>query len=388
MSPKDFFFIFLLLSLVFRWIGIRSKNKHYTRRQRAFLYAMWVYHLGMGYLFYRYLLHHGGDSLRYWNLQSLPVSEAESWMAHWGVGTAFIQWVNFPFSHWLGLHFMTGTVGYATLSFFGFVPLLEWMGRRLQPLDASPVIIGGFLLVFLPNVHFWTAGVGKEAFLWLGLVLVMVGTQNFPAGWGYLLLGLVLSLMVRPIQGLILVISVAGILPFHPGLRNYRKWVIPLGAVLIVGILGYRWLLGSLEYGFHFRWIGELLDWQHRYLDSFGGNSRLPMDDYSFPEKLAAVFFRPYPWEAEGFWPLAASLENSLFFLLLVAGSLALLQRGMNRSIPFFYRIVFVYGILLSILFALALNNLGLIMRMKSIYTVFMSCFFYECIVHGKSGLR
>ncbi|MDN3690571.1 hypothetical protein [Cyclobacterium jeungdonense] len=387
MTLKDFIFILLLISLVFLWIGKRSKNKGYSQRQRNFLYALWVYHLGMGYLFYRYLLHHGGDSLRYWNLQSIPIGESESWMAHWGVGTAFIQWVNFPFSHWLGFHFLSGTMGYATLSFFGFVPLMEWMGRRLQPLDSSLVIMGGFLLVFLPNVHFWTAGVGKEAFLWLGLVLVMTGTQNFPEKWGYLLLGLFLSLMVRPIQGLILTLSVAGILPFHPKLRNYRRLLIPLAGSLIVGILAYRWIQGSLEYGFHFRWIGDLLDWQHRYLNSFGGNSSLPMADYSMVEKLAAVFFRPYPWEVKGFWSLAASLENSLFFLIVAIGGLALLLGKVKRSVPFFYRIAFVYGILLSLLFAFALNNLGVIMRMKSVYTVFISCYFYECMVRYNSRL-
>lgn len=63
----------------------------------------------------------------------------------------------------------------------------------------------------------------------------------------------------------------------------------------MVGIVAYRWVLGSLEYGFHFRWIGALLDWQHRYLDSFGGTSSVPMADYSLPEKFATVFSGPIP---------------------------------------------------------------------------------------------
>lgn len=381
MTLKDSIFILLLVTLVFLWISRRSKDKGYSQKQGNFFYVLWVYHLGIGYLFYRYLLHYGGDSLRYWNLQSIAVGESESWMAHWGVGTAFVQWVNFPFSHWLGLDFLSGTVAYATLSFVGFLLLTEWMADRFRTENSGLLAVGGSALLFLPNVHFWTTGVGKEAFLWLGLILVLVGAERIRQKWWYLVLGLLLSLMVRPIQGLLLCVAALGVLPFHPELRDQCRRLLPLAAILIVGIGAYRWIQGSLQYGFHFRWIGELLSWQQQYLKSFGGNSSLPMSEYSLPEKLAAVFFRPYPWEAEGFWSVAASLENTLFFLVLSGGCWAWYQTKERFSVPVVYRISLVYGLLLSLLFAFSLNNLGIFMRMKSIYSLLFICFFYERMV-------
>jgi hypothetical protein len=371
-----------ILALVSVWIHRRAMKKGHSRQFRLVLYALWVYHLGMAFFFHQYLLDQGGDSLRYWELSSIPVEEADSWMAYWGVGTAFVQWLNFPLSHILGLGYASATLVYAGLSFVGFLLLAEWMANRLHLIPSRPTAAVAFLVLFLPNLHFWTAGVGKEAFLWLGLILVLIGSESISRKWGYLVPGILLSLMVRPIQGLVLCVAVLGVLPFHPALRHQRRYLLPLALFLILGIGAYRWILGSLEYGFHFRWIVDLLHWQQQYLESFGGRSSLPMSDYSLVEKLGTVLFRPFLWEADGFWTLAASLENSLFLVGVLGGSWAWYRTKARLPVPVFYQISLVYGLLLSLLFSYSLNNLGIFMRMKSSYSFLMLCFFYERIVY------
>ncbi|WP_154854782.1 hypothetical protein [Cyclobacterium xiamenense] len=382
MFLPDVLFIGIVLVWVFLWIHRRAAKKNHLRQLRAFLFALWGYHLVIAYVYYRYLMHQGGDSLRYWELRSLPLEQAAGWLAHWGLGTAFLQWVNYPFSQGFALGFLSGTVGYAMLSFVGFLLLAEWIADRFLPVPSARIGIAGMLLLFLPNAHFWTAGVGKEAFLWLGLILVLVGADAISHKWGYLVLGLLLSLMVRPIQGLVLCVSVFGVLPFHPALRQHRRYLVPLAAALILGIGVYRWIQGSLVYGFHLRWIGELLHWQQQYLASFGGTSSVPMSDYSLVEKLATVLFRPFIWEAAGFWTLAASLENTVLLLGMLGGGWAWFRTKGRLPVPVFYRISLVYGLLLSLLFAFTLTNLGILMRMKSIYSLLVLCFFYERIAY------
>ncbi len=329
-----------------------------------------------GPIFYGYLLHYGGDGIRYWKLSSLSSSSPGEWSSYRGTGTSFIQWFNYPFSQLAGLGFLSGNLLYAAISLIGFVGAFELIKGQFQENRGSWTGKYGLLILFLPNVHFWTAGVGKEALLFLGLVLVLLGVKGFPSRAWFIVPGLLLSLFVRPIQGLVLTIAVLAVLPFHSALKAYRKKLVSGAAALIFSIFAYRWIQGSLVYGFNFEWIGRIIDWQNAYLSSFEAGSSIPMWDYSPLEKFMAVWFRPYLWEVKGFWTFAAALENTFFFMAVIFGIWGMIKSKLQVRIPLFYLVVLIYAAIMSLIFMLALNNLGILMRMKSIFVIFMVSFF------------
>ena len=69
-----------------------------------------------------------------------------------------------------------------------------------------------------------------------GLVLVLLGIKYFSSRAWLMVPGLLLTLMVRPIQGLVLTIAVLAVLPFHPALKPYRKKLLPWAGSLIFAI--------------------------------------------------------------------------------------------------------------------------------------------------------
>ncbi|MBD3627853.1 hypothetical protein [Cyclobacterium sp.] len=376
MKVLDWIFIASIVFLVFWLIKKWSGTQGYSQWETSFLLVLGCYHLIMALIFYGYLLHYGGDGIRYWELSSLPPSRPGEWTSYWGTGTAFIQWFNYPFSRLAGLGFLSGNLLYAAISLIGFVGAFELIKGQFQENRGSWTQKYGLLILFLPNVHFWTAGVGKEALLFLGLVLVLLGIEKFPFCAWLIVAGLLLSFMTRPIQGLVLTIAVLAVFPFHPTLKAYRKKLLPFATALIIAVFAYCWILGSLDYGFNFKWIGMIIDWQNAFLSSFGAKSSIPMREYSFPEKFMAVWFRPHPWETRNFWTFAASLENTMVLLIAITGIWGMGKRKMKIQEPFFYWLVLIYAAIMSLIFILALNNLGILMRMKSIFVIFVVSFF------------
>tara|TARA_R110002124_G_scaffold287328_6_gene473012 strand:- start:1132 stop:2301 length:1170 start_codon:yes stop_codon:yes gene_type:complete len=369
----DIGFIVFLLTAIF-YINLKwAKSHKYTAIQTKCLFFLWFYHLTISLVFYQYILVHGGDSWRYWNIVESGETSMGNWFHLFGTGTAFIYWFNCPFSQIAGLGYLSGTILYASLSYFGFLLAFDLLKKSFPQFSKKTYAHPAFLTLLLPNVHFWSVGVGKESFLWLGLVLVLAGIYRFPNKFYLILLGLLLSLMTRPIQGLALSISVLMVIPFHEKLKPYRNKVFPVSILLILSIFAYRYIKGSLIYGFNLKWITDLLDWQRNFLASFGGASSINMNDYSWYEKLITIFFRPFVWEVDGFWSIAAAMENVVVLSVFLLGVWSFFQLRGQFKISLYLWTVLIYGIIISLLFSLTLNNLGIIMRMKSIYFPFFS---------------
>ena len=360
------FIIFLMMGSCY-CIKIWAHSQSFSLYQTAWLFGLWVYHLLIGLVFYQYILSNGGDSYRYWAIDSGNPETSNGWWYLFGTGTNFMYWFNYPFSQIAGLSYLSGTILYANLSYFGFLLAFQLSKASFNKFSDRIFYQVIVLSLFFPNVHFWTGGIGKEAFLWLGLMMVLTGIHYFSDKFILIIIGLLLSLMVRPIQGLVLTISVLMVLPFHKTLLPYRKKIFPLAIFLIASIFVYRYIKGSLIYGFNLEWIGDLLEWQNQFLASFGGASAVDMQGYNWIEKLVTIFFRPFIWEAGDFWSLAAGIENTFLAVVFCIAVYSLFYLKGRINIPLYLWTALIYGMLLSVLFSITLNNLGIIMRMKSI---------------------
>lgn len=371
----EILFIGFLLMVNFYITKRWAESQNLSTVQTYWLFVLCAYHFGIGLLFYQYILSHGGDSYRYWTIGSVNSELINGWWGYFGTSTYFMYWVNYPFSQMAGLGYLSGTFLYASLSYFGFLLAFQLLKTSFNKFRSKVFYQVIALILFFPNVHFWSAGIGKEAFLWLGLLMVLSGIHFFPDKFLLILAGLLLSLMVRPIQGLVLTISVLMVLPFHETLIPYRKKIFPLAIFMILSIFAYRYIKGSLIYGFNLEWIGDILEWQNQFLASFGGGSAVDMQDYNWIEKLVTVCFRPFFWEARDFWSLAAGIENTFLAVLFCIAVYCLFYLKGQIKIPLYLWTALIYGMLLSVLYSVTLNNLGIIMRMKSIYFPFFIIF-------------
>jgi hypothetical protein len=137
----------------------------------------------------------------------------------------------------------------------------------------------------------------------------------------------------------------------------------------LLSISAYKWFQGYAQFGFSSSWITAMFQEQMAFLRTFNAGSEVPMETYSFPEKLWTVWCRPI-WEHKGgIWILAASLENSFALLLFLLGIGGLIFRK-KKTVPLFLIAGSAIGMLMCLLYAFTLNNLGIMMRMKSIYMI------------------
>jgi hypothetical protein len=349
-----------------------------SKKDSIWLQVLWVYHFGFAFVFHYYILQNGGDAWRYWALEAEEVGNPDHWMGYWGQRTHFVQWLNYIPSRVLGLDFLGGNVLYAAFSFLGIREMYFWM-LQTRSKDNRPWIQWGMLgIFFLPNLHFWSSGVGKEALLFVGLVWAVKGFVSLEDHWKVAWIGILLSFWVRPLQGVVL----GGML----GLFFFWKREIPVGIKLVGGLamsvvmaLGIWRILQYMHLEeFSFRGLMAFSSGQMEFLKGFGAGSEIPMESYGVLERGFALFFRPFWGEVDGFWQMAAALENSVG-LLLGLGLLFVLPLYFYRKekllVPPFLWAGLVFGLAMAMAFAFTLNNLGIIMRMKSTYMLFFYLF-------------
>ncbi|WP_198675318.1 hypothetical protein [Pleomorphovibrio marinus] len=370
--------------MLYLYIHYKKSNGYVKYLRIIFLLA--AYHLIFSLFYHSYILTHGGDSLGFWELSISNYRTAERWMDYFEYGNFFMQWLNYVPFKILGMSYFAGNLLYGFLGFLAFAELFR-LGYHYWGLSKEWAWENSWvLLLFLPNLHFWTAGVGKETLLWLGLVLCLRWC-SFPQKYWYLaLFGIFLSFMVRPIHGALLVGVFAVWMVFGSGIASKKyKWV-GLGVLLLGSVVSLKVLLRQTHLTeLNFSSILAFFSSQQKFLEGFGADSYLEMAEMNFLERFWAVLFRPLPWEAVGFWQWAAALENSIFLVLVITALWFLLIKGKRPKLPAFLYAGLALTVMMMAIYAMTLNNFGIFMRMKSIFVVF---FYFGAwkVIMDKSG--
>jgi hypothetical protein len=374
----EVFLTFATLSGMYFWNRKFSQDSAYERWEESLLQVLCGYHLFFAVIFTRYLLEYGGDAIRYWALAADLSQNPIDWMDYWGHGTHFLQWLHYWPSKVLGLEFWFGNVLYACISWLGIREVFALMRPYIATSGNGVLAASGWLIFFLPNLHFWSAGVGKEAWLVVGMALVLKGFSRLKTGWLPIFAGLLLAFWVRPAFGIVLgAVSLVFVLTGSELGVKTKALVGLLG--LMVGSLGI-WKLSVMMHleEISIAAIFRFSESQFDFLAGFRANSQIPMAEFNWLQRLWALLFRPSLWEASGFWKYAAAMENTLGLALAISGFLSLFivpKPRLNRSLPRFLIVGAVVCLGMCLVYGLTLNNLGIIMRMKSTYMVF--CYFF-----------
>jgi hypothetical protein len=241
-----------------------------------------------------------------------------------GAGTHFIQVVT-------GIVYaVTGPTligGYLVFSWLGFWGLLLFYRAFQIAVPTGEHRRYALMVFFLPSLLFWPSGLGKEAWMTMGLGLCAYGVarllnQGVAPGLAALTLGMLATAGVRPHVTLL----VAGAVVIAFAVRRSRQ-VTPLTPVVkVVGTLAllavtYVVLQKTASFlgvddsvsGFD----GALQQVQSR--TATGGSQfagAAITSPLGLPWAVVTVIFRPFPWEADNPQALAASVEGVLLVYL------------------------------------------------------------------------
>ena len=307
--------------------------------------------------------------MRYWFVGE-NLSES-SWLSFLNPGTDVVKIFTFPLVKYFHLPFFIGFFIFSIISAFGVYQLWKIL-ENLADGNKSLVLISA-LLMLLPNLHFWTSLIGKEALIFPLLIFFLNDIQRKKYFSLKLFLSIIFIAVIRPHVAFVLVLSyVLSLLLTEKMTKNTKLFLIS-GFLVSTGI--FTFLLTQLhQFTKSFERIIQLYKAHIRVFKKTDGY--VPLDEYALPYKIFTFYFRPLPLEKEGLFYHVISIEN--FLLLMIFGVTTYFSIKYFRSLK--KRMLFVFPIVFLLFFALmyvyAYANYGIIMRTKIMAIPFLYVLF------------
>ena len=282
------------------------------------------------------------------------------------VGTDFIVEVNGLVALLSGRSLLASSMIFSWLSYVGILSFIAAV-KNASGLERIRTYSVG--LLFLPTLLFWTAALGKDAWMILGIGTFVLGTvklsEGSPAGLFLGAFGGYATAAVRPHVTALLLVSLVFV---FFGRWNRRSALGALFSIILLGALaGFVSASGSdLLPGFEAGLSEVLFNTSDR--TTIGGSTtevRGPNSVANYPVALFSVLFRPFIFEINSLLQFLAALEGTLLLVLLFRNWARI--RGLLKRSLFLPYIRFSLIFVLGFGFAWSyVGNLGIIARQRA----------------------
>ncbi|TRX23170.1 hypothetical protein FNW25_14050 [Flavobacterium franklandianum] len=356
----------LILALIFvvGYLFIQSFAAKISEENLKTLKKLFLFHILFGIYFCFFVQ---GDAIGYWKQAKLMSYTDFIYSLTQDQGTYFIFALNYYPSNVLDLSYFTGTMLYSLIGFIGLVYFYV-MAVELIPNDPKYKEYYLFpLLFFLPNLHFWSCGVGKDTLLFFCIAIFIYGLIQPIKRMPMIVLGLALSYFIRPHITLFMLLGF-GIAYFSGRNISLVQRVLFFGVMIAIAIAIVPKVLefakieeASLDSFDKFsQEKGALLSRSHT-------GSSVDISSYPFPLKVFTFLYRPFFFDINGIPALLASFEN---LLLLILSFSVLKNKPLQtfKSAPFVIQGMVYFLIIGTLAFSQTLGNLGIIIRMRNMF--------------------
>ncbi len=336
---------------------------------------LFFYHLCFCFLAYHLRVVRGiSDSHFYWAQYTNLTNH--SWFDYADYGANFILFLNYPFLRfgfpfWFGF-FLYGIVGY--------LGILQWM-------QFTERIIGGIyfkgynflpFIFFLPNLHYWTATLGKEPIVFLSLAILFNFVVDFKGKKAPIVLSFLFLLLIRPHVALLFLISLILILLFQKSYSLKRKIIFSIVSLSLFSVLlPMVFRLVTVKY---WDWNRILYSNHYSVLSFRNSGSYVPMLEYPIWYKFFSFNFRPLFFDSNSIWAFFASLENCIILLLHLITLVVILMYYKNIIFPEWMKVVLLFSLVFSLVYIQRYANLGIFMRTKIMFQPFLIVGFISII--------
>ncbi|MUP41055.1 hypothetical protein FLP08_00570 [Gramella aestuarii] len=371
------FILFLISQMLFS--GMARKHKFFDKSRMNYLF---FYHFFFAGVYYTYALFNNSDSkLYFWR----PKLSNSSWFSFYGTSTTFIDFLSYPFIKFINFNYEMMMVLYAWMGYLGFVYAYLFFRKNITiKIKVFKGIDLLTLILFLPNMHFWTASLGKGAPIFMGLMMFAYAIGEPKKRWGVLLIGSLITYYIRP--HVFLFVAVGTILGYFTGKEKISFWKKALVFMIMVGslILVQDTILGVAGLNDSENLVEGFEDFSEDRASSLSSSgSGIDMVNYPLPIKLFTFWFRPLFFDAPGILGLIVSVENLiyllLFFKILKKDFIEFLKKS-----PISVKMSLTTFFLASLAMAFVMSNLGIIMRQKSMVMYFLFFVIYYFLAQKK----
>ncbi len=369
MSLLDICISFITLVLAF---NLPSFFKALDRYDKSVLKKLFFFHFVVAITFSFMVANFGGDANLYWSFpKDYPLEDIFDTINRGSV-SGIIYLINYFPSKVLELSFLTGNILYATLGYLGFIYFYLVM-KRIFP-DVRELTQFRILRIpifpwiwFLPNLHFWSSGIGKDTLLFFSVAMFVYALQSLKTRIVVLVFAISISLAIRPHITLFLLIAFGIGYTLDGQLKAYQKILIFL--VLIVSfasIFNYVMDFVKLE-SFETEVIDKYATKKSSNLNRADTGSGVDISSYPYPLKVFTFLYRPLFFDINGILAVLASFENLVLLILTWKVIRNRPLMGFRKS-NYIVKGMIIYFLIGAMTFSLILGNLGIMLRQKNMF--------------------
>ncbi len=364
--------IVILLLLLFGYLFLNQFKNKISENNFTNLGYLFVYHLIFGLYFYFFIK---GDASGYWRgSKNLTYEEFVHYFKN-DQGTYFVLALNYFPAKVLDLSYFAGTIIY---SLIGFIGLTYFYLIAIALIPKNSKVNGYYLfpfLFFLPNLHFWSCAVGKDVILFFCIALFCYGLLNPIKRIHFIIIGLVLSYLIRPHITLFMLLGF--------GFANFSGKRLSLfqRVIFISSFIGIAFLIFPLVLKFSKIEEASLDAFQEfstnkvSLLSRSHTGSSINISNSPFIVKIFSFLFRPFLLDINSFPSLLAAIENSILLFLTIKYFSKKPFESFRNS-PFLLQGMVYFLLLGTFAFSQSLGNLGVMIRMRNMFLPGLIIFF------------
>ena len=358
----DLIYIPLIIVLGLGFINLFSSQL--TERDQQVLRKLFFFHLLMG-TYYCFFIQ--GDAIGYWRVPKAYTMETFKDGLFNGEGTMFMYAFNYLFSNLLNMSYFSNTL---LFSLFGFMGLTFFYIVALQTVPYNKIISGYVLfplIFFLPNLHFWSAGVGKDTTLFLCIAMFSYGIMKPFTRIPLLVISMLLAMAIRPHIVLFLMVGFGLAYIFGGKVSGFQRVLfsavmIGMGLAILPSVMEFAKIEEASAEGFD-----KFAEGKAAVLSRSHTGSAIDISSYPFPLKVLTFWFRPLFFDVRNLNGLIASAENFILVILFIKAMRSQPITAFAKA-PFVIKGLMFFLIVGTLAFSQSLGNVGIMIRMRNMF--------------------
>ena len=358
----DVIYIPIIIMLGLGFINVFRSD--ISDHDEVMLKRLFFYHLLMGVYYCFFIL---GDAVGYWRLPKTYNFETFKDGLFNGEGTMFMYAFNFMFSNILNMSYLSNTLLY---SLFGFMGITFFYIIAIKNIKYNKIINGYVLfplIFFLPNLHFWSAGVGKDTLLFLCIGMFTYGLMKPFQRIPLLVISILLSMAIRPHITLFLMVGFGLAYVFGGKVSPFQRFLfsavmIGIGIAILPSVMEFAKIEEASAEGFDKFATGKA-----EVLSRASTGSAIDISSYPFPLKVLTFWFRPFFFDVRNINGLIASLENLVLVIVFIK-AMRTNPIGAFKAAPFVIKGLVIFLIVGTLAFSQSLGNVGIMIRMRNMF--------------------
>jgi hypothetical protein len=337
-------------------------------KKKVLYIAISIYHFIFTIISYNYYLKNNGDASLYWFLKES--TKTKKWIDFLHIGTDAFMFINYPLVKFLNLSIFAGFIFHSSIGLVGIFKLNQliklWIGDQLVLFGVNCIP----LLLFMPNMHYWTSILGKEPLMFLCIASILIEILKKRYFSFKTIILLVIILVIRPHLFSLLFTSMSVIFFIYENWSKKRKVLVFIFFLIFISLSFILFLKISKINTFDWNRIKRFNEYSLLSLEY--SKSYIPMIEYCFPMKIFTFYFRPLFVDCHNVFGFFVSFENALYLFLHIISIYLFIRFYKIIKFDSLFKVIVVYSALSALVYVLRYSDLGLIIRTKSIIQPFV----------------